>query len=150
MYELNKVFVNYEYSVNNGNYYPMFAYDTIYETDNLYKFSVGTSNNVKIRIGKSSLHYVDIMRPTSQVNYTNMKIQIRYYNSSKTYLGTMDEISYSGTILETISLNTLTIGNNVSQYGNINNVVLIEIKLTNGSIDFDTQWFLVTTTGGIN
>ena len=150
MYELNKVFVNYEYSVNNGNYYPMFAFDTIYETDNLYKISVGTSNNVKIRIGKSSLHYVDIMRPKSQVNYTNMKIQIRYYNSSKTYLGTMDEVSYSGTILETISLNTLTIGNNVSQYGNINNVVLIEIKLTNGSIDFDTQWFLVTTSGGIN
>ena len=138
MYDLNKIFVNYEYSVNNTNYFPMFAHDVISETDNLYEINIGNSNNAKIRIGKSSLHYVEKMRSIVGSTYEGFKIQIYYYNAAGTYLS-MSEVNYSGSILDTITIDSTLITNDMGQYGTSNNVILIQLKLLNDTYNYDSQ-----------
>ena len=150
MYDLNKIFVNYEYSVNNTNYYPMFAYDVINENDNIYKINVGNST-AKIRIGKTSLHYIEKMRPLVGVSYNGVKIQLNYFNSGGTYLS-QSEVNYTGSILDTIDIDSSIISTNMGQYGTINDVIIIELKLlntTNSLIEYDSQFFLLTNAGTI-
>ena len=149
MFDLNRVFVNYEYSVNDTNYYPMFAYDVINENDNLYKINIGSSTNAKIRIGETSLNYIQKMRPFVPGSYDGFKFQLNYFNSGGTFLA-QSEADYTGSILNTITLNNALITNNAGQYGTINDVIIIELKFINNwnsLIEYDSQYFLITTAG---
>ena len=75
-------------------------------------------------------------------------MQIYYYDVGGTYLS-MSEVNYSGRTLDTIPIDGTLITNNMGQYGTINNVVLIQLKLTNNTYDYDTQWFLLSSSGGL-
>ena len=91
------------------------------------------------------------MRPLVGVSYNGVKIQLNYFNSGGTYLS-QSEVNYTGSILDTIDIDSSIISTHMGQYGTINDVIIIELKLlntTNSLIEYDSQFFLLTNTAGI-
>jgi len=144
MYELNKIFVNYEYSLDNTNYNYLQTFNVSNLSERLHKINIGSSTSVKIRINKSSLNYIEKTRPLASNIYSNMKIKINYYNTSLTQLTTTNttEISYGGTILDYLDFDTTLVSSNTGTTQGVSNVIYIELILKDNSTTYDTQWFL--------